>query len=118
MCDKVVNRFPSVLKFVPDWFVTSQMTKKDHNCLFTNEDSGNVTFFGGEIGILDVAFYEDDPETVIHVRLVMSYIFTTTQSILKRVKQKFMSAAWHPKKWRDWCLLEDKKKGNRAYFYK
>ena len=43
------------------------MIKKVHNCLFTNEDSGNVTFFGGEIDILDVAFYEDDPETVIHV---------------------------------------------------
>ena len=94
MCDKAVNRFPSVLKFVPDWFVTSQMIKRVHNCLFTNEDSGNVTFFGGEIGILDVAFYEDD----------MSYLFITTQSILKRIKQKFMSAAWHPKKWRDWCL--------------
>ena len=59
------------------------MIKKVHNCLFTNEDSGNVTFFGGELGILDLAFYEDDPETVI-----MSYILITTQSILIKVKQK------------------------------
>ena len=43
------------------------MIKKVHNCLFTNEDSGNVTFFGGEVGILYDPFYEDDPETVIHV---------------------------------------------------
>ena len=67
ICDKGINRFLAVLKFVPDWFVTSQMIKKVHNCLFTNEDSGNVTIFGGELGILDLAFYEDDPETVIHV---------------------------------------------------
>ena len=63
------------------------MIKKLHNTLFTDddipfsdEDSGNVTFFGGEMGIPsvdlnnvnldDVNVYEDDPEASIHVRLM------------------------------------------------
>ena len=47
--------------------------------LFFNEDSGNVTFFGDEMGVLsadlnninldDVNFDKDDPETIIHVIL-------------------------------------------------
>ena len=48
--------------------------------LFFDDDSGNVTFFGVEISILsvdlnninldDVNFDKDDPETIIHVRLM------------------------------------------------
>ena len=62
--------------------------KKLHNGLFAGADSDNVTFFGGEIGLLAITFEEDDPETIIHVRLVMSYTFITTKSILKRMKQR------------------------------
>ena len=44
--------------------------------LFLNEHSGNVTFSIDEMGILSVDltlsvnFDEDDPETIIHVRLL------------------------------------------------
>ena len=61
ICDKAVNGFLPTLKFVPDWFVTSNMIKKLDDALFANdgiifinEDSNNVTFFGGEMGILSV----------------------------------------------------------------
>ena len=63
------------------------MIKKVHNCLFTNEDSGNVTIFGGELGILDLAFYEDDPETVIHVIYIDNNI--KHPQTKTKVKQKF-----------------------------
>ena len=38
MCDKAVDDFPSALKFVPDWFVTSKIIKKLHNALFLDDD--------------------------------------------------------------------------------
>ena len=49
---------------------------------FFDENSGNVTCSGNEIGILcvnininpdDVNSYEDDPKTIIHVRLFASH---------------------------------------------
>ena len=76
-----------MLYIVPNWLATSKMIKKLHNALFPgddidffNENSGNVTFSKDEMGILsvvlnninldDVNFDEDDPETIIHVRLM------------------------------------------------
>ena len=51
MCDKAVDDCLATLKFVPDWFVTSEMIKilftalyAYENILYFNEDSGNVTF--------------------------------------------------------------------------
>ena len=52
MCDEVVDYCLEALKFIPDWFVTSQMIKElctalyaDDDLLFFDEDSDNVTFF-------------------------------------------------------------------------
>ena len=87
ICDKPVDDFLPALKFLLYWFVTSEIIKNLHNALFTDndilffaEDSGNVTFSSDEIGILnvdlnninlyDVNFDEDDPETIIHARLM------------------------------------------------
>ena len=82
MCNKAVNDFLPALKFIPDWFVTSKLSKSLDDALFSSddilffdEDCNSVTSFGGEIGILsvdldrinldDVNFHEDDPETII-----------------------------------------------------
>ena len=87
MCDKAVDGFLSVLKFVPDWYITSKMIKKFHSTLFLDDDilffdeeSVNVTFFSDDIGILSVDlnsvnldnanFDVDDPEMIIHVKLM------------------------------------------------
>ena len=86
ICDKPIDDFLPALKFAPDWFVTSEIIKKLQNALFTDdnrlffdEDSGNVTFSSDKIGILnadlnninrDGNFDEDDPETIIHPRLM------------------------------------------------
>ena len=77
----------ATLKFIPDLFVTSKTVKKllstlyaDDNILYFNEDSVKVIFSCNEMGILnidlnninlDVTYYnEDDPETIIHIRLL------------------------------------------------
>ena len=87
MCDKAVDDFLSVLKFVPDWYITSKMIKKLHSTLFSDDDilffdeeSVNVTFFSDDIGILsadlnsvnldNANFDVDNPEMITHVRLM------------------------------------------------
>ena len=39
MCDKAVGSFLQALKFVPDWFVTSNMILKCDGAVFANDDS-------------------------------------------------------------------------------
>ena len=78
MCNEDVDDFLAAFKLVPDWFVTSKMNKKnytalyaDDHILFSDEDSGGVTFCCNEVGILSVnlnninldnTFHEDDPD--------------------------------------------------------
>ena len=77
------------LEFIPDWFVSSKMIKKlftalyaDDGLLFFDNDSGSVTFCCNEMGILSVNrnniyldnnFDEDDPDTIILVRILAWY---------------------------------------------
>ena len=49
MCNKAADDFLPVLKFVPDWFVTSKIIKKlltalyaNNNILYFNEDSSDA----------------------------------------------------------------------------
>ena len=71
---------------VPDWSVISKtITKRftalyaDENVLYLTEDSGNVVFSHNEIGNLnldlnninlDNDFDEDNPDSIIHIRLL------------------------------------------------
>ena len=86
MCDEAVDDFPAALKLIPDLFVTSKMIKKrfavshgDENILYCNDDYGDSVFNYNEMGIvnidlnnisLDDNFDEDDPDTIILVRLL------------------------------------------------
>ena len=87
MCGKAVDDFWPLLKFVRHWLVTSKTTKKNYNALladddlsFLDEDSGNVSFLSDEMGFLsgninkinlyDDSFYENDPKTIIYVRIL------------------------------------------------
>ena len=81
------------MKLIPDWFVKSKMIKKyftalyaDENILYFNEGSGNATLICSGTGIdwlkyrmvnidfnninLDNNFHEDDPDTIILIRLL------------------------------------------------
>ena len=82
MCDEAL----AALKLIPDWFVTSKLIEKrytvlhaDDGVVFIDEDSGDVTFCCNEVGILglkfnninlDNNFDEDDPDTIILIRLL------------------------------------------------
>ena len=87
MCGKAVDDFWPILKFVRDWLVTSKTTKKNYNALsadddlrFLDEDTGKVSFLSDEMGFLsgninkinlyDDSFYENDPKTIIYVRIL------------------------------------------------
>ena len=81
---------PSSIKIVRDWFVTIKMTKRlltavyaDENILYFNKDSSNIVFNCNGMGILnidlnninldDTNYDEDDPDTIILIRLLASH---------------------------------------------
>ena len=87
MCDKAVDAFLPKLKFVPDWFVTNKTLEKLDDVVAYNDDIdlddidfGTITLFSDDMGLLTKDlnninlnadnFGEDDPETIIHVRLM------------------------------------------------
>ena len=98
MWDEAVDDCLTALKFVPNWFVTSKTVKifftafyTDENILYFNEDFSNVIFTCTGMGIvyidlnninLDNTNYdEDDPDTIILLRLLTWLIkFQKTQS--------------------------------------
>ena len=89
MCDEAVDYSLAALKLIPDWFVTSKMIKKlytvlyaDENILYFNKDS-DVVFNGNGMGILNIDlnninldnnFDEDDPHTIVLIRLLAWHI--------------------------------------------
>ena len=70
----------------------------DIDILFFDEDSGNVTFSSEEMGIFsldlnnidfdDSNFYEDDPRTTIHVRLLACIVDINNAKHLKKNQQR------------------------------
>ena len=75
--------------------------------LFFEKDFDNVTFFANELVILninldkinldDVDFYEDDPKTIIHIRLfAWRNKSDKPKTIKKDLSKGLMPAAWHP----------------------
>ena len=101
MCDEAVDDCLAALKSIPDCFVTSKTIKTllnalytDDNILYFNEDSGDVIFSCNETGILsidlnninldDTNYNEDDPETIVHVRLLAWHIKFEKRKALKK----------------------------------
>ena len=116
ICDEAVDDCLAALKFIPDWFVTSKMLAKFHDALLTkddilffDEDLSKVTFFCNEMGILDVGLYkinlddddnsfdEDDPETIIHVRLLAwRNKFEKQKAHKSNISKQLRPVTWHP----------------------
>ena len=102
MCDKAADDCLAAFKFVPDWFLTSKMIRipftalyADENIHYFNEDSCNVVFICNGMGILNIDFNninlddtnydEDDPDTIIFVRILTWYIkFEKRKAIRQR----------------------------------
>ena len=92
----------------------------DENILYFNEGSGDVVFNCNGMGILnldlnninrDNNFDEDDPVTIVLIRLLSWHIkFEKREELKKELNKELISIAWHPNKWCDWCISEDEKK--------
>ena len=104
------------MKLILDMFVTTKMIKElfttlyaDENILYSNEDSGNVVFSCSEMSILNINlnninldnnFDEDDPDTIIHTRLLAWHIkFEKREALKKELNEVLMPITWHPKRW-------------------
>ena len=90
MCDEVVDDCLAALKLVLDWFVTGEIIKKlfttfyaDKYILYFNEGSGDAVFNCNGAGIFNIDlnninlynnFDEDDPDTIILIRLLAWHI--------------------------------------------
>ena len=79
----------------------------------TNQNSSGVTFCCNEMGILSVKlnninldnnFDEDDPDTVILIRLLALHIKFKKRNTLKKRSEELMLIAWHPKRWWNFCV--------------
>ena len=71
------------------------------------------------INLDDDNFDVDDPETIIHVRL-MTWCnrYKQLKACKKEKSKELMPKAWHPTRWWEWCMSEDeKKKSNRSIFF-
>ena len=104
MWDEAVDDCLAALKFVPDCFVTNKVIKifltalyEDENILYFDEDAGNVVFICNGMGILNIDlnninlhninYDKDNPDTIIHVRLLAWHIkFEKRKALKKRVK--------------------------------
>ena len=106
MWDKAVNDCLAALKFIPDCFVTRYRLEKFDNALhsnndilFYNKDFDQATFIANQIHILAAYlekinldnnnnFYEDDPDTIIHVRLLALRSYFEKRKALKKRQAK------------------------------
>ena len=84
MCEKVFEKDPRSLKYVPDWFVTDQKIRQvmkliiGRHCLF------------------------DDL-----IKWRNGYEKRKAQKL--KTKHELAPIAWHPSRWWDWCIPEDEK---------
>ena len=57
------------------------------------------------------SFYEDDPDTIIHFRLLpWRSNFKKCTALKKKITEQLMPIAWHSRKWWHFCMTEDEKK--------
>ena len=67
---------------------------------------------------LDDKFDENDPDSIILMRLLAWYIkFRKRKELKKEPSEELMAVAWPLERWWDWCMSEDEKKRNRSNVY-
>ena len=60
---------------------------------------------------LDHNFDKGDPNTIILIKLLPWFIkFEKRKALIKNISEELMSVAWHPKRWCNFSMSEDKKK--------
>ena len=84
MCQKSVDRYLYLLRYVPDWFVTDQQIKICH----------------------------DNDEYCNNDKLIQWYDgYKKRRAQKASIKEKLLPITWHQSRWRDWCVSEDEKQG-------
>ena len=60
---------------------------------------------------LDDKFDEDDPDTIIVIRLFTWHIkFKNLKKLKEELSEELRPVACHPNRWWDWCMSESEKK--------
>ena len=84
--------------------------------LFVNESFNKVTFVASQMHILavdlnEINLDEDDPDTIVNVRLWRGIIYLKNVTHLKKInEEEFVPLVMHPKRWWEFCKSENKKK--------
>ena len=82
MCEKAVNRYLYLLRYVPGWFVTDQQMKIWHvNDEYCNDDK-HIEWYDG---------------------------YKKRRAQKASIKEELLPIAWHPSRWRNWCKSKDEK---------
>ena len=77
----------------------------DENIPYFDEDSGDAVFNYKEMGIANIALNninldEDDPDTIVFVRLLTWHIkFEKHKALIKELHEELMLVAWYPNRW-------------------
>ena len=83
ICDGAVSEDPYYLQYVPDWFVKQEQVKT----WYEDDDYCNAK---------EVAEWYDN--------------FKKRRALKKQIGKELLRVGWHPSRWWDWCIPEDKKK--------
>ena len=72
---------------------------------------GILTIYLNNINLGDTNYDEDDPDSTILIILLAWHIKVEKRKALKKkLNEELMPVAWHPKRWWNFCVLEDEKK--------
>ena len=72
---------------------------------------GILTIDLNNINLGDTNYDEDDPDSIILIILLAWRIKVEKRKALKKkLNEQLMPVAWHPKRWWNFCVLEDEKK--------
>ena len=60
--------------------------------------------------------YDDNPETIIHVRL-MAWCkrYKQIKTCKKEINKELMLVAWYPLRWWEWCMSKNKKRSRTIF---
>ena len=90
MCDEAVSDDPSSLQYVTEWLVTQKQIGRWYD---------------------DIEYFDEDELD----KWYNGYQKCKAQKL--QIKEELMSIAWHPPRWWDWCVSEDKKKKETENFF-
>ena len=72
---------------------------------------GILTIDLNNINLGDTNYDEDDPDSIILIILLAWRIKVEKRKALKKkLNEELMPVAWHPKRWWNFCVLEDEEK--------